>query len=589
MELLHTHLDDFPAHLHTPFQPSAFSLDDGQHTDYLAYNHGAGLMDHHSSHPQMYHHPVGITLPSQEKSVKEELVPFPSSPFQVDDESLGQNFHLEEEEPESQGFSSGFPHRAAQSLSPEQYSFSDGQPQRLRRSFLSHSQHFSACSTDTESSHSYSEEGLKDSSDDEETPFRSRSNSAPVLKPQHGMRKTALLAQLSRQNSAEVISSSLPALTNGFQHMHPPAASSASASSSSSSSPSFKATLGSTAPVFSSKQQTLAKQSSPTPHSPSSPTSMDEFSSEWFRGRSNSAPSLSMRQAARNAVLVKASSQGSLTGMGRSLSDSLSDFGADEFLSFSEPSSPMGSVIDLSAVHLNLGSNNLPAHYVIPSQGRSHGHHPHQQPNRDPHSGLTSFEGFHPAFPGEHQRPAMPMSMPMPMSPAMSMSMSASSSQSTSAPAFGSVPLSSEFFHVSFNPPFHPHSSNDSQIPSHGRSQTSSPMKQASPGMNHDQQVSKRRNSVGSLPKKMFKCQVESCPRVFKRSEHLKRHMRTHTGEKPFKCSAPDCGKAFSRSDNLTQHMRIHLVPTDKSPKAEVPESFPHYAFHFFPTPPNSK
>jgi uncharacterized Zn-finger protein len=57
---------------------------------------------------------------------------------------------------------------------------------------------------------------------------------------------------------------------------------------------------------------------------------------------------------------------------------------------------------------------------------------------------------------------------------------------------------------------------------------------------------------------KTFTCEHEGCGRVFKRGEHLKRHMRTHSGERPFQCPIPECAKRFSRSDNLTQHIRIH-------------------------------
>jgi len=74
-----------------------------------------------------------------------------------------------------------------------------------------------------------------------------------------------------------------------------------------------------------------------------------------------------------------------------------------------------------------------------------------------------------------------------------------------------------------------------------------------------------RRTSTTGANRRTLKCEFEGCNRTFKRSEHLKRHIRSHTGERPFKCDFPGCEKTFSRSDNMNQHWRIHLANTEKA------------------------
>ncbi|KAF9891207.1 hypothetical protein FE257_004771 [Aspergillus nanangensis] len=61
---------------------------------------------------------------------------------------------------------------------------------------------------------------------------------------------------------------------------------------------------------------------------------------------------------------------------------------------------------------------------------------------------------------------------------------------------------------------------------------------------------SNRRSSVGGAKARI----CEHCGRSFRRTEHLERHVRTHTKEKPYICF---CGSAFTRRDLLKRHTRI--------------------------------
>ena len=55
-------------------------------------------------------------------------------------------------------------------------------------------------------------------------------------------------------------------------------------------------------------------------------------------------------------------------------------------------------------------------------------------------------------------------------------------------------------------------------------------------------------------PKAMLPC--DTCGKEFDRASLLKRHIRTHTGERPHVCDI--CNKGFSTSSSLNTHRRIH-------------------------------
>lgn len=87
-----------------------------------------------------------------------------------------------------------------------------------------------------------------------------------------------------------------------------------------------------------------------------------------------------------------------------------------------------------------------------------------------------------------------------------------------------------------------------------------------SPGLNTTVESAPRTRRTAKQPKRCLECGV-----CFSKTEHLARHIRSHTKEKPFSCG--ECGKSYSRQDSLLRHSRAHSRSQPKRSRGSVTPS----------------
>ncbi|GFG23123.1 probable transcription factor TDA9 [Aspergillus udagawae] len=83
-------------------------------------------------------------------------------------------------------------------------------------------------------------------------------------------------------------------------------------------------------------------------------------------------------------------------------------------------------------------------------------------------------------------------------------------------------------------------------------------------------------STVPENPTRPHRCVY--CGLCFKRSEHLKRHVRRHTKERPFRCRI--CGESFSRKELHDRHQRTRHGATSIIPLPEIVEPEPSAPTH---------
>ena len=74
------------------------------------------------------------------------------------------------------------------------------------------------------------------------------------------------------------------------------------------------------------------------------------------------------------------------------------------------------------------------------------------------------------------------------------------------------------------------------------------------PGANQVSSYLTQGTSSRVISKGSYNCKVPGCEKLFKRREHLTRHMENHSKKRTHVCWVPGCHRAFTRLDNLNVH-----------------------------------